>query len=616
MSSQTAPRLIAEIGINHLGQAALAEDLILGAASAGAWGVKFQYRNLASTFASNQQEIGDEIVGENIRRSYLSPATIMELSSLAKSHSLKVGISFFNVDDTQDFESGVFDFYKVPSAEFVNFALVSKLLEFEREVLVSVGMQTEATIEKFSEKNFPSEAIILMHCVSNYPTSPRNARLGYLQWLKEKYPFRVGYSSHDDNWTTAIHSLQFHPEVIERHITLDKGLKGTDQSSSSTVEEFAWLAQHLREAQEITSGNQPRTPNQGEKINRQNLGRGYYAKGPISAGSFIKNTDFEYRAPLVGLDLLELEAVRHTETTRKISKGEPLSRRHFGTETETDSRENLGWARENHLGLPARLHDVNRITEKFGLGRYEIHLSFGEVEKLSVHDFPEVDGIVNLHMPDYSDADNLLDPFSSDPDVRRRSLAIMTTVKGFAENINSKSGHSPVVVCSLSNPELSRDEFYRNVEELFAVFSSSAVTFSLQWLPPIAWYFGGSVRLTKVNSFLDAEMLATSRIPITMDLSHLMLGENSGLYDAKEVFRMLIPNTRHFHLSGASGFDGEGVDLDFSNTSQNNLISAALRHATENDQTVILETWQGHLDDFRGFSTALSKLEESMAADG
>lgn len=614
MEIAKTPRLIAEIGINHLGRFDLATELVKRAASAGVWGIKFQYRNLNSAFAPKRQEIGDEIVSENIRRSYLPPDQIIELAEIARSFGTKVGISFFNTADVEDFQPGCFDFYKIPSAEFVNFPLVSRLLEFERDLLVSVGMQTENTIMDFAKQFSSTRSIVLLHCVSNYPTSSRNAHLGYIQWLKENYEFRVGYSSHDDDWLTVLHSLQYQPEYVERHITLSRNLEGTDQSSSSTVEEFELLARHCREVVAITSGYGPRVLNQGEKINRQNLGRGYYARRKIDRGVQIRDEDFDYRAPLVGLDRLEIQGFRGKTTSRDISQGEPLSLRHFVNGPDGCSGKALKWACVNNVGLPVRLHDYAEIAKTFELGRYELHLSFGELEKIDEHLFSLAGEIRAIHLPDYCDADHLLDPFSSNMAVKDKSLSIMRRIRDLAEDFSSQSKKPVVVVCSFSNDSIGLEEFYEETQRLFDELSTPGVILSIQWLPPVAWYFGGSVNINRVNSKQDALYLSGSKIPVTMDIAHLSLCENSGMLEGFEVLQLLGKNIVHFHLSGASGHDGEGVDFDPSDSRQNRLISETLRLATHGNQTVILETWQGHLDGFNGFSRSIEYLHETMEA--
>ena len=607
-------RIVAEIGINHMGRMEVALELVREAAKAGCWGVKFQYRNLESVYGGQVREIGDEIVTKNISRSYLSPDQIVEISRIAQKAGLAVGISFFNADDSGDFRLADFDFFKVPSAEFTNFPLTKALLETGKEVLVSTGMQTEATISRFSERFSGTDSILLLHCVSNYPTAAHNAKLGYIRWLRENYGFRVGYSSHDADWETCLHALQFFPEVIERHITLDKELEGTDHSSSSTPQEFARLADQCNFYSAVTSGFEPRSPNQGELINRQNLGRGFVANSRVEAGQPLTVGEFSYRSPLVGLDHLEFSDCLGRPLVIPVESGEALTLRHLGlsnAELESIVRK---WASSFNVGIPVRLHDLEAVRQEFDLGRYELHLSFGEVGRLKDFSGGRPNEFVHIHLPDYCDADSLLDPFSSDELVRRKSLDLIYQVRDFGLRLYRRTGNPPVVVCSFSGESLEKPHFYQAIQSLFLKLSSEAVSFSLQWLPPYAWYFGGSVALNRVNTLFDARLISELEIPVTLDVSHLFLGENSGKYNGREVFQLLSQNIAHIHLSGALGSDGEGVEMNFENEEQALLVGDILSFASRENVTVILESWQGHLDGFSGFKSDIGLLYRRYGA--
>ena len=108
-------KVICELGINHFGSKKITEKLISGAFKAGAWGIKFQYRNLNNHFKFSRKngEIGKEIIDKELRKNYLKPHEIISLSRLSKKIGLKVGISFFHTNDIKDFNNFEFDFYKI-----------------------------------------------------------------------------------------------------------------------------------------------------------------------------------------------------------------------------------------------------------------------------------------------------------------------------------------------------------------------------------------------------------------------------------------------------------------------------------------------------------------------
>ena len=118
-------KLIAEIGINHDGSLDKCKKLIDGSYKANCEYIKFQYRNLNRTYISTK-EIGDEILSKEIKRCYLRPKDLLSLNQYGKSLGLKVGISFFCIEDIDDFEDELnqFDFFKVPSPEMNNLCSV------------------------------------------------------------------------------------------------------------------------------------------------------------------------------------------------------------------------------------------------------------------------------------------------------------------------------------------------------------------------------------------------------------------------------------------------------------------------------------------------------------
>ena len=138
--------VIAEIGINHDGDMNKARRLIQQSHDAGCRGIKFQYRNLKTTYASSANEIGDEIILTQIKRTYLDAEKILELRDFARSIGVEAGISFFTTEDLKDFKDlrKDFDFFKIPSAELLNQELIINLLETGKHVFISVGMHKDS----------------------------------------------------------------------------------------------------------------------------------------------------------------------------------------------------------------------------------------------------------------------------------------------------------------------------------------------------------------------------------------------------------------------------------------------------------------------------------------
>lgn len=208
------------------------------------------------------RELGDEILQKEIRRNYLSPAAILELSRYARAKGIGPGISFFTPDDIKDFANNIddFEFFKVSSVEFTNLPLIKALKTFGKYGLISAGAYTEAAIKR-TLGHLDKERWVPLHCVSNCPVNIANPKLGYIRHLRELWGEPVGYSSHDEYWETCLLALEMGVSVIERHITFDRAADGLDHSSSSTPGEFLKLARFAENMPLITAGAGPRVPN-------------------------------------------------------------------------------------------------------------------------------------------------------------------------------------------------------------------------------------------------------------------------------------------------------------------------------------------------------------------
>lgn len=600
------PRIIAELGINHNGSETTARALIDGVAAARVWGVKFQYRNLERTYAQGARQIGDEILRREIVRNHLSPAQIIALLRHGRSLGLAVGISFFSPHDLDDFGADIadFDFFKVPSVEFMNMPLVRRIESLGRPGLISTGAQTEVAVRETLQRLDPARWVPL-HCVSNYPVSLANPKLGYMKHLRRLWAGDIGYSSHDDQWEVTLLALQMGASVIERHITLDKAADGLDHTSSSTPDEFATMARFAANMSLMCAGDGPRTPNQGELLNLQNLGRSYYARRPITAGEAVTEDKLDLRAPRTGLGHEEIGAFLDSPAARNIPAGAVIDRSAFAPAPEV-SDDVIQFARENRLSLPVRFHDIADITRRMPIGRYEFHLSFGDVEeKIDIAAFNAAHRY-SVHLPDYVAPTLLMDPFAPAAGQRQASLRVLERTADFASALQDLTGADVPVVGSFSAVHTTLQDFFAQHADLLETYRDKGICILPQWLPPVAWYFGGAVRLEAMNNTADIAEIKAHALPICMDVCHLCMGDKVFGFRAREVINELSPYIRHVHIADARGHDGEGVPFGEGDSENRDAIAAAFTL----DSVKVIEVWQGHLHGGAGFAAALATLRE------
>jgi len=597
-------RVYAEIGINHDGERDKAARLIAEAARAGVAGIKFQYRNLANAYSGQACEIGDEILIREINKNYLPPEILLELADYARSLKVEAGISFFETADMDDFGQALssFQFLKLPSAELTNRELANAMLATGRHVFISTGGHTERQVEDALGR-LKTDNWTPFHCISNYPTALQNPRLGYIKRMQRQWQRDIGYSSHDDHWEICVLAMQMGARVIERHITLDKRGVGLDHSSSSTPDEFRRMCAVSANLGPILAGDEPRTPNQGELVNMQNLGRSYYSVRDLPKGTKIMATDLIYRAPKVGLGREEIDAVLGQPLIEDLKKDGPLIRSTF-VKPEALPEAVVEFARDKLLSLPVRLHDLAFFQKEIPVQAFEFHLSFKEVASDLDVSGMDASKRYSVHLPDYINSVQLVDPFSDNPQQRADSRTMLDRTIAFAARLQDRTGKPVPVLGSFSVVNRNKKVFYADHAMLIESYRASGIELLPQWLPPIAWYFGGSVRLDSFNDTQDMMQIKRHGMNICMDICHLLMGQNFHGFSASESFEDLMPLVRHVHIADAAGFDSEGLMIG--EGEPRNLV--VIDRALDVNVIKVIEVWQGHFDRGDGFKKALAAL--------
>ena len=140
------------------------------------------------------------------------------------------------------------DFLKVASRDLTNLPLLNALAETKIPLIISTGMAGENEINKAIEviTKYHSNLTIL-HCLSQYPSEYKNINLRTIDWLKENYPkYKIGYSDHSIGVSIPVAAVAMGAEVIEKHITLDRNMKGTDQAGSLGIDGMFRLVRDIR----------------------------------------------------------------------------------------------------------------------------------------------------------------------------------------------------------------------------------------------------------------------------------------------------------------------------------------------------------------------------------
>jgi N-acetylneuraminate synthase len=269
--------LIAEIGINHNGDMAIAKQLIDSAADAGFDAVKFQKRTIDMVYSKELLDGPRESPWGTTQREQkegleFSKDQYAEIDKYCREKKIQWTASAWDLD-SQDFISSFnVSFNKVASPMLGHKPLLKKIASEGKMTYISTGMSTleeiEEVVKLFRDKNCPFE---LMHCNSTYPMKEEDANLACIPMLREKFACNVGYSGHESSLIkVCVAAVALGATSIERHITLDRTMYGSDQAASI---EAASLEQFVRSVRVIPSviGTGKKILNESELAARNKL---------------------------------------------------------------------------------------------------------------------------------------------------------------------------------------------------------------------------------------------------------------------------------------------------------------------------------------------------------
>lgn len=242
------PKVIAEIGCNHMGDFEIAIELISLAKECGAEYVKFQKRDNKLLLPEDQYNSPHPVPNNSYGATYGEHREFLEFSleqhKKLKKFSDSIGViystSVWDTNSASEIISLKPEFIKVPSACNNNFELLEILRDdFSNQIQLSVGMTTRQEIESivkfFENKNAAKDRLLLYSCTSGYPVPPKDVCLLEILYLRDKYSKRVsefGFSGHHNGIAIDVAAYTLGAEWIERHFTKDRTWKGTDHAAS------------------------------------------------------------------------------------------------------------------------------------------------------------------------------------------------------------------------------------------------------------------------------------------------------------------------------------------------------------------------------------------------
>lgn len=325
--------VIAEAGVNHNGDVALAHALIDAAAAANADAVKFQTFDPALLVADFAPKAAYQIAKaepsetqrEMLDALALPHAVFRELAA----HAQERGILFLSTPFDQRSAEFLSELgcaaMKIASGEITNHRLLAAMARMRVPLLMSTGMatmaETAAAVEVIRSNGAP--ALALFHCVTNYPADPADCNLLAMDAMRMTFDVPVGWSDHTMGTAVTVAAAALGADMVEKHITLDRSMSGPDHAASLEPDEFASMVAGIRFASNAR-GSGVKRPAGAELGNLAVARRSLHAARDIPAGTSLTADDMVALRPAGGISPSAERSITGLATTRALRRGQML----------------------------------------------------------------------------------------------------------------------------------------------------------------------------------------------------------------------------------------------------------------------------------------------------
>ena len=333
------PTIIAEVGVNHNCNLSLAKKYIKLCKIGGAEAVKFQtYKadKIASKFSPAYWDLKEEKTKSQYKlyRKYdkFNFKDYTKLYKECKKFKINYMSTFFDTDSI-DQQHNLVKVFKISSSDINNIPLLKKISSKKKHTIISTGASTIKEIKHAIKiLDLPKSKICIMHCVLNYPTEDKFANLKFIQTLKKLFPdILIGYSDHvksDENITQLQVAYDFGAQIIEKHFTHNKKLKGNDHYHAMDSNDLKKFLKIMKRKKVLSGSIKKKLINETKSIKYAR--RAIYAKRDIEKLKIIDAQDIiSLRPSIGGIDVLNWDKIIGKKIKISLKKGDILKKIHF-----------------------------------------------------------------------------------------------------------------------------------------------------------------------------------------------------------------------------------------------------------------------------------------------
>ena len=315
--------IVAEIGINHNGSMEIAKQLIKESAKAGVDAVKFQKRNASSIMIKdniNSNPIGylsqsvDDISTDQPEygswsypdsRVELSEENFRDLQQFSEEHNVEFFASPWDEESLDFLLELNLNILKIPSVEITNYEFLEKFSKTNLPIILSTGTALMEDIDKALEiLSKGNSEIMILQCTSAYPSKFDEIDLNVIKTFIKKYDNIIGYSGHEPGIHIPIAAVSMGARLVEKHVTLNKKMNGTDHAASIDMDELSEMVKCIREV-EVAFGSSEKRKFESENPLINVLGKSLVTTQDIKSGAVIDESMLTTKGPFEGIPASE-----------------------------------------------------------------------------------------------------------------------------------------------------------------------------------------------------------------------------------------------------------------------------------------------------------------------
>lgn len=320
MSGRTI--IIAEAGVNHNGNIALAKELIDVASSAGVDYVKFQTfktEKLVSKDAKQATYQKQNLQTENdsqydmLKSLELSQDDHYHLKEYAESKQVRFLSTGFDEESIDFLDQLGIPLFKIPSGEITNLPYLLHIVTKKKPIILSTGMasmdEIKTAIAVMEKAGLNKKNLTVLHCNTEYPTPMQDVNLLAMESIRQELNVAIGYSDHTLGIEVPIAAVALGATVIEKHFTLNRNMIGPDHKASLEPDELRAMVKAIRNIELAKSGSGIKTPSQSEKTNITIARKSIHLIKDVKIGEIISREHLIMRRPGDGISPMDIEKV-------------------------------------------------------------------------------------------------------------------------------------------------------------------------------------------------------------------------------------------------------------------------------------------------------------------